>query len=149
MIAEIKHQLEKIAFEKTIPFCYGCYKEAPSNRCETCGSDDLMRLLKGSGCEYGTDWVIKELLQESLESIDVAVAFENYVRECYPEETAVGWMSLDSVSIMKEMDPTSWNCAQSEWEAQMSGEDMISFDNGSTYYWRSDLEGFIAAQAQK
>ncbi len=28
MITEIKEQLKKIAFAKTIPFCYGCYKEA-------------------------------------------------------------------------------------------------------------------------
>lgn len=110
---------------------------------KTCGFDDLMRLLQGSGCEYGTDWVIKELLQENLEAVDLDEAFENFVRESYPDEITVGWTTLDAVSVMKEMDPVSWSCAQSEWESQVSDEDLISFDNGSTYYWRSGLEGFI------
>lgn len=143
MNTEIKSQLEKIAFAKTIPFCYGCYKEAASGRCKACGSDDLMRLLQGSGCEYGTDWVIKELLQENIEIVDLDEAFENFVRESYPEQTTVGWMTLDTVSVMKEMDPVSWSCAQSDWEYQRADEDLVSFDNGSTYYWRSDLECFI------
>lgn len=143
MNTEIHKQLEKIAFAKTIPFCYGCYQEAATGRCQTCGADDLMRLLQGSGCEYGTDWVIKELLQENLEPVDLDEAFKSFVLESYPDEITVGWMNLDPVSVMKEMDPVSWSCAQSEWESQMSDEDLISFNNGSTYYWRSDLEGFI------
>jgi len=147
MTTEIKSQLEKIALAKTIPFCYGCYKEAESGKCKTCGSDDLMRLLPGSGCEYGTDWVIKELLAENLEPVDVDEAFEEFVRDSYPQSVTIGWMTFDAVSIMKEMDPVSWNCAESEWESQMSDEDLISFDNGSTHYWRSDLEGFIEGHA--
>lgn len=143
MNTEIKSSLEKIALAKTIPFCYGCYKEATTGKCKTCGSDDLMRLLPGSSCEYGTDWVIKELLEENLEPVDLEGAFEDFVREVYPQSVTIGWMTLDAVSVMKEMDPMSWSCAQSEWESQMSDEDLVSFDNGSTYYWRSDLEGFI------
>ncbi|HEY8269551.1 MAG TPA: hypothetical protein VIG33_01575 [Pseudobdellovibrionaceae bacterium] len=107
-----------------------------------------MRLFQGSGCEYGIDWIIKELLllQENLETVDLDEAFENFVRESYLEETTVGWMTLDTVSVMKEMDPVSWSCAQSDWESQLADEDLISFDNGFTYYWRSDLEGFIEEQ---
>ncbi len=70
-----------------------------------------MLMLRGSGCEYGTDWVIKELLQESLEAVDLDEAFESFVRESYPDEITVGWMTLDAVSVMKEMDPVSWSCA--------------------------------------
>lgn len=50
---EIQNNLEKIAYAKTIPFCYMCYIEAPTGRCTKCHSDDLMRLLPEYGCEYG------------------------------------------------------------------------------------------------
>jgi len=50
---EIQNNLEKIAYSKTIPFCYMCYIEAPTGRCTKCHSDDLMRLLPDYGCEYG------------------------------------------------------------------------------------------------
>lgn len=36
----------------------------------------------------------------------------------YPETTKVGWMNLDTFSIMKDQDPVSWSCAKSEWESQ-------------------------------
>ena len=52
-LKEINEKLEKIAYSKTIPFCYCCYKEAPSGTCKSCHSDDLMRLLPEYGCEYG------------------------------------------------------------------------------------------------
>ncbi|GEM_PF-2720287 len=52
-IKDIEQNLETIAYQKTIPFCYSCYKEAPTGTCKVCCSDDLMRLLPGSGCEFG------------------------------------------------------------------------------------------------
>ena len=49
--------------------------------------------------------------------------------------------NLDTVTVMKEMDPIAWGCAQSEWADQESGEGtIISFDNGSTYYRSEDVE---------
>ena len=53
MNSEIKEQLEKLAYERSKPFCYSCYAEAPTGCCESCGSDDLMRLVPEFGCEYG------------------------------------------------------------------------------------------------
>lgn len=58
MNSELQTKLESLAFQKSIPFCYGCYTEAPTGRCNSCGSDDLIRLLPGIGCEYGTEWII-------------------------------------------------------------------------------------------
>ncbi len=50
-------------------------------------------------------------------------------------------MTLDTISVMKDMDPVSWNVAKSEWESQEADEGtIISFDNGGTYYWTSDVE---------
>ena len=117
MNLELKEKLEKIALKETIPFCYTCYLEAPSGCCLTCYSDDLMRLRRGSGVEYGLEWVIEELLQENLEPVNLEEAFEESVRESYEEVTKVGWMSFDTVTLMKEMDPISWKCALSEFEA--------------------------------
>jgi len=50
---EIFEQLKELAFKRSIPFCYSCYIEAPTGCCKVCGSDDLMRLVPGVGCEYG------------------------------------------------------------------------------------------------
>lgn len=52
-LKNIESNLKTIAYKKSIPFCYSCYKEAPSGVCKTCHSDDLMRLMPEIGCEYG------------------------------------------------------------------------------------------------
>jgi len=144
MDQEIYKKLERLAYERTNPFCYSCYEEAPTGACVKCGSDDLMRLLPGVGCEYGTDWVIEEILGEELEAVDLDEAFEEYIRQCYPEETQVGWLTLDTVSVLKEMDPVSWSCSKSDWESQEESEGLIiTLDNGSTYYRASDVEALV------
>ena len=66
----IYNQLTALAFQESIPFCYGCYIKAPTGICDNCGSDDLMRLLESVGCEYGTEWVIEEILKEHLKPVD-------------------------------------------------------------------------------
>lgn len=145
MKTEIQTQLKSVAFKRSKPFCYSCYKEAPSGRCLTCGSDDLMRLVPGVGCEWGVDWVILHIVESELTAVNTEEAFEESVRSCYSEEIQVGWMKLDTVSVMKEMDPVSWSIARSEWESQEADEgNLISFDNGSTYYQREDVESLVA-----
>lgn len=147
MKSEIRQQLEKLAFKRTIPFCYGCYQEASDGLCTRCGSDDLMRLLPGVGCEYGTEWVIESVLRDELIPVNVEEAFEESVSQCYPETTQVGWLTLDTASIMKQMDPVSWDIAQSEWESQGSEEENIfTFDNGNTYYWKHDIENLLDSE---
>lgn len=66
MNQEIKQKLETLALKRSSPFCYHCYCECTSGRCETCGPDDLMRLLPEVGCEYGTEWVIEQILEAEL-----------------------------------------------------------------------------------
>jgi hypothetical protein len=142
MKTEIETKLEELALKKTIPFCYGCYKDAPTGRCITCGSDDLMRHLPAVGVEYGTDWVIKNILEEELTPVDLDSAFEDFMRECYPETSIVGFITnVDTISAIKELDPVAWRYAQSDWESQEeSEENLITFDNGVTYYRLEDLE---------
>lgn len=144
MDQELQSKLEQLAFEKTKPFCYGCYKESPTGRCPCCGSDDLMRLMEGVGCEYGVDWVIREILHEELTPVNVEESFEQSVRECYSEDVIVGWLTLDTVSTIKEMDPISWDCALSEWQSNEEAEGaIISVDGGSNFYWTSDAESLV------
>lgn len=45
MKTEIQEKLEQLAFNRTTPFCYGCYVKAPKGVCPHCHSDDLMRHL--------------------------------------------------------------------------------------------------------
>lgn len=144
MKTEIQNQLHQLALKRSTPFCYSCYKAAPSGYCKTCGSDDLMRLVEGVGCEYGTDWVIKHILETELTPVDLEEAFEQSVRECYPEETTVGWMKFDTCDLMKSQDPISWQIARDEYiDGLESDEQILSFDNGANYHWVHDLESFI------
>lgn len=149
MNTEIHQKLTALAFKRSIPSCYGCYQEAPTGCCESCGSDDNMRLLPGVACEYGTDWIIRSILESELTPVNLDEEFEEYIRQCYPETMTVGWMNnLDTVMVMKEMDPVSWSCAQSEHESQEADEGtIISFDNGTTYYRRDDIEELLQNEA--
>src|SRR5690606_41509961 len=85
----IFEQLKTLALKKSIPFCYGCYKEAPTGRCESCHSDDLMRLLPGVGCEWGTDWIVKHIIEEELTSVDTEDRSEEHTSELQSRENLV------------------------------------------------------------
>ena len=57
-------------------------------------------------------------------------------------------MTLDAVSVMKDQDPVSWSCAQSEWESQEADEgNIVTFDNGSTYYRLQEIENLLETEA--
>lgn len=144
MKSEIQNKLNELALKRSTPFCYSCYKAAPSGCCKTCGSDDLMRLVDGVGCEYGTDWIIKHILQEELTAIDTDEVFEESICQCYPEETTVGWMKFNTCELMKSQDPISWRIARDEYiDSLEQDEEIISFDGGENYYWMHGLENFL------
>lgn len=142
MNSELQQQLRNLALKRTIPFCYSCYQQAPSGVCKSCHSDDLMRLMPGHGCEYGLDWAIAAILREELTPVDSQDAFEESVRSCHQEEVQVGWMSLDAVSVMKEMDPISWELAMSEWlDQEVQESNLVVF--GEKYFSRADIEALL------
>ena len=94
------------------------------------------------------NWIIEEILARELKAVDLDEAFENFMNEVYPDPVAVGFLSLDLVSTIKEMDPIAWRCAQSEWESsEESEENIISLDGGLTYYSKHELETFIEKQS--
>ena len=56
-------------------------------------------------------------------------------------------MTLDTVSVIKDMNPISWNIAKSEWESIEADEEIIlSFDNGSIDYNASDIESLLSGE---
>ena len=144
----LRDDLTKIAFLKTIPFCYGCYAQAPAGKCRLCGSDDLMRELPGVGVEYGVDWVIRELLREHLTPANTLDSFEQSVAECYPETVKIAWIEFDTVTTIKELDPVSWKMAHSEYvDSEVDSGTLMTIDNGDTHYWLRDVEQFVEKNA--
>lgn len=146
---EIETKLKEIAFNRSTAFCYRCYIKAPTGTCSRCHSDDLMRLSEEhDGPEYGTSWIVEAILRKELTPVNTEEAFEEFIRQCYPEETTVGWMTFDTATLMKEMDPVGWRCALSDWKSEEeSNENIMSFDGGSTFYSRFDLESFLEQAA--
>jgi hypothetical protein len=144
MNTEIRKKLETLAYNRSKPFCYHCYTAAPSGTCVSCKSNDLMRLVPGVGCEYGVDWVIEHILKTELTPVDLESAFEDSVRSCYPETTKVGWLEVDTVTAIKELDPISWNLAISEYaDAETCDERIFSINNGTIYYSTEGVEGLL------
>ncbi len=103
-----------------------------------------MRLVPGVGCEYGTEWVIKHILETELTAVDLEEEFEESIRQCYPEETQVGWMTFDTVKLMKENDPVGWRCAFSDFESEQESEgNIVSFDGGTNYYSKNSILDYL------
>lgn len=106
--------------------------------------NDLMRLVPGVGVEYGTDWIIKHLTSENMAAIDTTESFEDSIRGCYDETVKIGWIEYDVVNAIKELDPISWDLALSEWiDNELSEGNLVTLDNGGSYFWLHDLEKFI------
>jgi hypothetical protein len=142
---DFQEALSQNAQSKSIPFCYGCYSKAPSVRCATCGSDDLMLEYPGCDVEYGTEWIIRKILREHLTPADTLEAFEQSVTDCYPETVKIGWIEYDTVSALKELDPVSWDLAHSEFvDNEYSDGNLVTFDDGGCYYWSHEVEKLIS-----
>ena len=106
--------------------------------------------MDGVGCEWGTEWVIEEILKEHLEPVNQEEAFENMMEDCYPVDTKVGWLELNTVDILKTMDEISWDIAKDEYISGLEeDEEIISFDNGSIYYWITEIEELLENKLQK
>lgn len=78
------------------------------------------------GCEYGLNWIIYEILQPEKSAVDLSEAFEESARSTLESETVnVGWMTLDATTVMKDQDPISWRCSQSEYEFAEDSEVLL------------------------
>jgi hypothetical protein len=85
MNAEIKSQLQKIAYQKSNAFCMSCYRAVTTKYCPECHSDDLAREMKSVGVDWSVDFIIKHILQENLTPVNLSEEFEEFVRQCYPQ----------------------------------------------------------------
>ena len=48
----------------------------------------------------------------------------------------VGWITVDTVEVLKSQDPTSWRIACDEYIDELVAiEEIISYDDGITFYW--------------
>lgn len=144
MSLEIKNQLHKLALKRSIPFCTGCYQNAPSGICSECGSDDLARLVPSVGLDWGTEWIVEHILETELTHVNQEDAFEESIRQCCPETTQVGWMTFDTVELMKTQDPISWQIAALEFESEQESEETIySPNSGAHFYWTHEVTTLI------
>ena len=72
------------------------------------------------------------------------------IEGCYPTETKVGWLELSTADILKIMDEVAWDIAKDEYISSLAeDEEVMSFDNGSTYYWTHDIENLIEGRLKK
>ena len=74
-----------------------------------------MRVMDGVGREWGTEWVIEGILRQHLEPVNQEENFESMIEDCYPTETKIGWMDLNTVDILKTTDEVSWDIAKDEY----------------------------------
>jgi hypothetical protein len=52
---------------------------------------------------------------------------------------------MDTISILKRLDPVSMDLAEGEWiDAELTDGNLITFDHGGSYYWTRDVEAFLA-----
>ena len=84
----IKGKLEEMAWKASRPFCYMDYvtvqtDEAGGAVCAECGSDDLMREVKGVGVEYGITWVMEHIVDTEGQRVDVEELYGGLLDECY------------------------------------------------------------------
>ncbi|MBT4761036.1 MAG: hypothetical protein HOO06_05000 [Bdellovibrionaceae bacterium] len=50
---------------------------------------------------------------------------------------------------MKDQDPVSWNIGLGEYIGGPAEDDqLVTFDNGSTYYWTQDVENYIEGEEE-
>lgn len=141
MKTEILNKLKTMAKDRTIPFCMSCYVKAPKGICPCCHTDDLARWMDGVGLDWNLDFAIQYIIQEEFTPIDLDEVFEDLMLTCYPKKTQVGWMSFDTIDLMKSQDPISWRIARDEYfyGLETDGE-IVTFDNDSIYYWKNDVE---------
>lgn len=99
---------------------------------------------QGCGVEYGTDWIVRDILREHLAPANTLEAFEQSVAECYAEVVEIGWIKVDVDTAIKELDPVSWNLAHSEFvDSEIADGNLVTFDNGATHYWAHEVEQMI------
>jgi hypothetical protein len=145
-----QHELEIVAYKLSEPFCYGCYTMAVNTkehgiRCPKCFTDDLMRILPDDGPEWGTDWVVKSLLQTHCDALSDSILEERFMdmlNDCY-DKVKIGGHEWDHGEAFKRLDEIAFQQELSAYIDSETDETIVTFDNGSTYYEISEIEQFL------
>lgn len=137
----ISGQLTELAYKLTDNFCYGCYRVVEGEFCPECHSDDFMRHMDGVGVEYGTDWVVDEIVKEHLEPVDENELFDEMMDCCY-EDITIGCSSWTASHVLKNLDPIAYNIGTSEYMQDLVEDDQYLEIDGR-YYAVSDIEEMI------
>ena len=145
MNSELKQKLQQVAIKHCRRFCLSCYVPAVNGRCPECHSDDLAYERESSGVNWSVDFVIEELLQENLTSVDLDSMFEESMRDCYSDSISIGFLkNIDVCDAIRSIDPVAWDIARSEFESfEESDERIVSFDGGGTYYSTYEVEEYV------
>lgn len=102
--------------------------------------------LPGSGVDWNCDWVVREILAEHIEAVDLVEAFEQFVVDCYGKTVKVAWITFDTATAVSDLDPLSWKMAIDEFAGgECDAGNLCTFDGGNRYYWVRDVERFINA----
>ena len=87
---------------------------------------------------------MSHLIEDNLSPLDVEQSFEDTLSGCYPETVKVGWLELDTITVLKEQDPVSWRIAMGEhMDAEVEDGNAFTLDGGSSYFWTHDLETYL------
>jgi len=96
------------------------------------------------GPDWGLETAIREIISEELTPINTDEIFEELIRDIYPETTTIGYLTYDTATALRELDPVAWDLAKSEHiDSLESDEQIISFDGGCTHFWTHDLEALL------
>lgn len=137
----IKERLEAAAYKVTDNFCYGCYVVVEGDRCPHCETDDFMRHMEGVGVEYGTDWVIAELIHQHCKPINEENLYSEMLDECY-SMIEIGCLSWYPSYIVMNLDPIAFRCGVSEYiDGLVQDGEYFEYDGG--YYRLEDIEEML------
>jgi hypothetical protein len=136
----IIEKLNDLVVLKCKPFCYGCYIKAKSTddgyRCPRCGSDDLMNLLEGYGCEYGTESFYEPILDligaDKFVFDDSDDWFEGELTDFWGEVKICG-VAFEAGWAFKQLDTTSFDCRKTDYLSDLESEETIVEIRGKYY----------------
>jgi len=90
-----------------------------------------------------TNQTVKEILLK-IGKMNVEDLHESYIEDMFGEHIMVGFLVVPTVTAMKILDPVAYRCDKNDYVSGIiEGDFGITFDNGSTYYYKSDVSDYL------
>jgi len=128
-------------------FCYSCGKVVKKDKymrcfCPTCRSDDLMRYVRGVGCEYGYGWIIEHFIKVNINPVCCEDLYEEFLYDLYGDSIEICGCNFDPVKILKYQDRVSYEFGFSDWVfSELDNEILIEVDE--KYFYFEDVVDYI------